>query len=75
MDEHPLSEYFQGTLVNEVLIDGEWIEYYQCCDSIEPRSLVPEAVYLGISKEVRYNGIIQEPWNKAFHFWKSRNDS
>jgi len=75
MEEHPISDYLKGGWVNEVLIEGEWTEYCQCNKGIKPRILVPEAVYLGISKEVRHNGVVQVPWKTAYHFWKSRNDS
>ncbi|MBL7046229.1 MAG: hypothetical protein ISR95_01110 [Candidatus Marinimicrobia bacterium] len=72
MIEHPLSEEMSGGLSSEVLIDGKWIEYHQCDDSRKPRTLIPDAVYLGKSKEVRHNGVVQEPWEKAYYFWRKQ---
>ena len=73
MYEHPLSEYMSGEWLNEVLIDGKWLEYHQCDVRRNPRTLIPKVVYLGKSKEVRHNGVIQEPWERSYHFWKNRD--
>ncbi len=72
MYEHPLSEEMSGGLLSEVLIDGKWIEYCECNKSRNPNSLIPDAVYLGKSKEVRHNGVVQEPWEEKYHFWKRK---
>ncbi|MBT4035060.1 MAG: hypothetical protein HOE61_09950 [Candidatus Marinimicrobia bacterium] len=70
MDEHPISDYLKGSWTSEVLIDGEWIEYCQCNRGKKPRILLLEEIYIDTSKEVRHNGVVQEPWETAYHFWK-----
>ena len=69
MEEHPLREAKSGSWLTEVLIDAQWLKYDQCDDSRSPKSLIPGAVYLGKSKEIRLNGVVQEPKKKAIHFW------
>jgi hypothetical protein len=75
MEDRILSDHLPQKSFAEVLIEGEWLEYYLCSKNKRSDSLLAESVYLGKSQEIRINGIVQEPWKTAFHFWKSRSDN
>ena len=68
MEEHPLSDHEPKESVSEVNINGEWKIYGLMSKSFNTPYM--HGRYLGTSKEIRINGVVQEPRAKSFHFWK-----
>jgi hypothetical protein len=68
MYEYPLSEYPFKAAHTEVKINGEWITYILMSQNFN--SPYQRGTYLGVSNEIRINGVVQRPRDVEYHFWK-----
>jgi len=68
MFESPLSEHLPKKSFSEVKISGEWKSYGLMSQNFN--TPYQEGDYLGISKEIRINGIVHKPREVEYHFWK-----
>ena len=73
MEEHPLSDHMPKESVSEVKINnGDWNVYGLMSKSFH--APFQHGRYLGLSRDIRIDGVAQKALEVEYHFWEKADD-